>query len=60
MARLVAGDAAQMCVMVQGRCPDLPQLALLLDEIAPHVTLVDHSRRRPIVHRRGIDPNPIG
>lgn len=59
-ARLAVGGAAQMSMMLLGPRPDLPQLALLLDEIAPHVSLVDHSRRRPIVYRRGTGFNPFG
>lgn len=59
-ARLAVGSAAQMGMMLHGPRPDLPQLALLLDEIAPHVSLVDHSRRRPILYRRGTGFNPFG
>ncbi|MGR6998708.1 hypothetical protein ACU686_12315 [Yinghuangia aomiensis] len=58
-ARRVAGDAAQMCTMLHGTRPDLPQLAAFLDDVAPHVALVDYSGRRPITHRHGNGTNPF-
>ncbi|UGQ11338.1 hypothetical protein LO772_31840 [Yinghuangia sp. ASG 101] len=58
-ARLVAGDASQMCAALHGTRPDLPRLAGLLDDVAPHVALVDHSRSRPIIHRPGDGTNPF-
>ncbi|MYV98332.1 hypothetical protein [Streptomyces sp. SID3343] len=59
-ARWAAGDAAQMCTMLHGTSPDLSRLAALLDDVAPHVALVDYSRRRgPVIHRHGDGTNPF-
>ncbi len=58
-ARWAAGDAAQMCMMLHGTRPDLPRLAALLDDVAPHVALVDYSSRRPVIHRHGNGTNPF-
>ncbi|MFE3202623.1 hypothetical protein [Embleya sp. NPDC059237] len=60
IARMGAGDAARMCTPAHGVRIDLPRLAKLLGEFAPHVALVDHSGRRTVVHRQGFDADPLG